>query len=342
MTVWGAAFSAEPQQALARIRWPVPGEVHCFTNGLPRQVLFFEQRPAVSPATPPWEKANVRPLLCQTLTLLLSFSLLAGVGRAQQTRISPRCHPWGRFQPGAWQLVRVATETLDENGQVAGTSVAERQTSLMKVEEDGVTLQVDVCVEVAGKRLGAEPRTVKLGFHGERAGADLKVAEGETGYVVIERQKIPCQILQLESAGPTSKTVTKVYYSAKVAPYVLKRESATTDLNGQTTLSEVSIDVVRLNMPHQVLSECKNAAFVEGVQKHAKGTVITLAFTSTDVPGGIVWHSCKELDKDGRLIRRSTLELLNYGLKSERGRLGLFGRKRPGLLRKPSPRRTLP
>jgi hypothetical protein len=36
------------------------------------------------------------------------------------------------------------------------------------------------------------------------------------------------------------------------------------------------------------------------------------------VPGGIVAHSSKELDADGHLIRRSTLEVVDYGLEPDR------------------------
>jgi hypothetical protein len=54
-----------------------------------------------------------------------------------------------------------------------------------------------------------------------------------------------------------------------------------------------------------------------------------------DVPGGVVSHSSKEVDKNGRLLRRSTLELVDYNIDPDRERSGLFGRKRPN--RRPKP-----
>ena len=70
------------------------------------------------------------------------------------------------------------------------------------------------------------------------------------------------------------------------------------------------------------------------VHKNNKGTVITLAAVLPDVPGGIVRHSSKELDKTGRVVRRSTLELVDYGTNSDDDRSGLF-RKRSS--RRPKP-----
>ena len=50
--------------------------------------------------------------------------------------------------------------------------------------------------------------------------------------------------------------------------------------------------------------------------------------TSTAVPGGIVYQTSKETDAQGRLTRRSVLELVGYGLQSEEERNSFFGRKR--------------
>ena len=64
------------------------------------------------------------------------------------------------------------------------------------------------------------------------------------------------------------------------------------------------------------------------VQKSPKGTVITLAVLCPEIPGGIISHSSKELDANGRLVRRSTQELIDYGSEPEKDRSGIFGRKR--------------
>ena len=62
------------------------------------------------------------------------------------------------------------TETLDEHGQVVSTNSADTTTTLVDIDNDGVTLEIQTCMEVAGKRFQAEPQTVKQGFHGELTG----------------------------------------------------------------------------------------------------------------------------------------------------------------------------
>jgi hypothetical protein len=254
---------------------------------------------------------------------------------AQDGGVTAKHHPWGRFQPGAWKLVRVVTDTLDEQGVVTSTSITETKTTLVKVEDDGVLLEVEVGIEMAGKQFDAQPQCVKQGFQGEMAGGELKVGVSTAAELDIEGRTLPCRVQQVESVGPNSKTVTKLYCSNTMAPYLLKRESTTTDLQGANVLSEMALEVIALNMPHRVLAETMNAACVKTVQKHPKGTIATLAWTVPGVPGEVVGHASKETDKNGRVVRRSTLELVSYGLQAEEERIGLFGRKRSSRLRKP-------
>ncbi len=112
---------------------------------------------------------------CRVLTLALGLAAVCASGMAQETGITARLHPWGRFDPGAWKLVRVVTETLDEHGQVVSTNSADTKTTLVDIDDDGVTLEIQTCMEVAGKRFQAEPQTVKQGFHGELVGPNLKL-----------------------------------------------------------------------------------------------------------------------------------------------------------------------
>jgi len=246
---------------------------------------------------------------------------------AHENCLSAKLHPWGLFNPGAWKTVRVVTETLNEQGQVVSTSTTDTKTILVDLDNDGVTLEIQACIEVAGKRFRAEPQTVKQGFHGELVGPNLQVKGPIDAELSIEGQKIPCKSQQLESVVSNGKTVTKIYYSTTVAPYILKRESVTTDLEGKKELSQTTVEVTALNMPVEVLSEMKNVSQVKTVHNSPNGTVTTWADVLPEVPGGVVGNSSKETDKTGRLVRRSTLKLVDYGEDPEKGRI--FGRKHP-------------
>ncbi len=49
--------------------------------------------------------------------------------------------------------MRILTETFDEEGNVTSSSVTDNVTTLEKVEAEGVTLKVEVTVEVAGQTI---------------------------------------------------------------------------------------------------------------------------------------------------------------------------------------------
>lgn len=260
--------------------------------------------------------------------LLWTLAPSAGVAQGQDAGVSARHNSWARFQSGAWKLVRVTTETLDDAGHATATSITETRTSLTKVESDCVVLEVEVGVEIAGKQFDGLPQCVKQGFHGELAGVETKFHPSTEAEVTIEDRKIPCRSQQIEISGSSSRTAMKLCYSDSVAPYILRRESKTTDA-ANNVVSDTLSEVVALDMPQRVLSEIKSTACIKTVQKNAKGTVTTIAMSSPDVPGGVVYQTTKELDTAGQLVRRSTLELLGYGTRPEKERVGLFGRKRP-------------
>jgi len=280
----------------------------------------------------------VRSLVLYSLVFSLLTALDPAWSAAQQGGITRKHHPWGRFEPGAWKLVRVETETFDENGTMS--SATETRTILEDVDEDGVTLLIEVSVKVGGKRFDAQPQRVKQGFHGELANHDVKVTDLGAGRVTVQGRNLPCKIQQLEYTGPGGKTTSKIYYSDSVEPFILKRETIKTDPQSKTPLSETTVDVVAMDVPRKVLTRIRNTVHVKAVHTNANGTTTRLAVTSGDVPGGVICHTSKEVDNSGRLIRRSSLELIDHGLDVDRDRTGLFQRWRPGRLR--PPRRLLP
>jgi hypothetical protein len=268
----------------------------------------------------------------------LLWAAFSGLAMAQDAGISPQHHPWARFQPGAWKLVRVVTETLDEKGAVASTSTTDTRTILVSVDKDGVTLEVQSTIEVAGKRFEAEPQVLRQGLYGESCTQELRIKPATNGQVVIDGQKISCRVQQLECAGAANSTITNVYYSDTVAPYMLRREATTTDPQGKSLLSETTVEIAALDMPGRVLGEIKSTALVKTIDKHPKGAVTTWAVTSPEVPGGVISHMSKETDASGRLVRRSTLELVSCGKECDEDTLRVFGRKRRNRVREvPSP-----
>jgi hypothetical protein len=249
------------------------------------------------------------------IALLLSVAGSAVSLPAKQLEgVSREHHPWGQFKIGSWKRVRTLTETLDEKGAVASTSTTETTTKLVDVDPEGYTLRIDVVVEVAGKRFTAQPQIVRRGFHGEAEGQNVSFKRTGAAGLTINGVKIPCEVQQITVDHENGKRITVVHYSERHAPFVLRRETTTLDNAGKPTDVQSQVDVVAFDMPHKVLAEVKPTSHVRIMHQQGKASTLTLEVHCTDVPGGVVSHTSKESDESGRVIRRSTLELLDYGI----------------------------
>ena len=98
-------------------------------------------------------EATLRPTVLCNLAFWLVLSTSAGGLHAAITR---QMHPWGRFEPGAWKVVRVDTVTYDASGSMR--SVYEAKTTLSDVSDMDVTLEVERHLDVAGKEFDPPPR----------------------------------------------------------------------------------------------------------------------------------------------------------------------------------------
>jgi len=263
--------------------------------------------------------------------VLLLAAMCPDNGLGQPIGLARKHHPWGTYQPGAWKMVRTVTETFEPTGRMS--SVTDTKTSLQQVAEDGVTLQVQVSFEVGGKRFEAPPETVTQGFDNELAGPGAVFQELGRGEVTVQGRNYDCQLQQWERADVTGKTTVKVFYCDAIEPYVLRRETVKSDPQGKVR-SETVYEVVALDVPFNVLGEILNTAHVKTVHKDAEGTTTTVARISMDVPGGVICHTLKEVNNEGNLIRRASLELIDYGLKPVKERPRLFPFRRPGRTRK--------
>ncbi len=258
----------------------------------------------------------MRCFLKSVSVLLLTISLVPGPASARAAEATRKHHPWATFSPGAWRQVRVYTKVFDKDGKVVDTGVTEKTTTLEKVDDHGVTLQVEESVWGAGKWLDGQPATVKQGIYGESEGQKATIKDLEPEMLVIEGRKIPCGIRQVEVADANNKRlqVSKLYFNDDVAPFVLKRETTIKDLGEKAVLSESKTSVNALRMPCLGPDELFTAAHLRATTKHARGMTVTLAYTSAEVPGGIVRQCTKKVDKENRLVEQCVLELTDYGL----------------------------
>lgn len=245
---------------------------------------------------------------------------------AQETGLTRQYHPWGQFQPGAWSLVRVTTESFESSEML--TSVTETSTTLKSVDDISVTLNVKVAVLVGGKRLDTDPQLLRQGFHGDIVASEPLIKDLGREELVIENRRIDCRVMELEFPRPSGRKVNKVWFSDAVDPYILKRVTTVYGDDLKTPISKTNVEVVALEAPCRVFRSFRTAARVKSVHEDASGTTTTWASTSSLVPGGVICCSSQQVDKEGRLVLRSNLQLLDYGLQPSQGRSGLFWRWR--------------
>ena len=235
---------------------------------------------------------------------------------------------WGRFKPGAWQHVRVIVETLDPKGIITNTTSSDRITTLVTVAPQSVTLELDITAEVAGKRLDAPLQLVTQGCHGEPSGQTTEVRDLEPTSSTIEGRKITCRVREFQIADKDQKRRVLVYYNRDVAPVVLRRQCEARSQDGARQTVQSELEVVSLNTPYKVLKQMMPASVIRTVQKTDSTSITTQAVLVSDVPGGIVSSTSQELDAEGKLVRRTTLELVGWGAQSDLSDPPSAGRRR--------------
>jgi hypothetical protein len=221
-------------------------------------------------------------------------------------------HPWGRFRPGSWKKISLITETFDGDGKVINTSIARTRTTLSGVNDDGVTLKVEATVDLAGKQVQSEPQVLLQGWHGDAPERETVVEDLGADAVTISGKRIACRIEQAESLTPGGRIVTKTWLSDRVSPYMLRRESTTYDRDSGEVVCQTQVEVVALSRAIRLLRRHRQAAEMRIVYTHPAGVTRTRLWSSLEVPGGVVAQESEEFDGEGRLARRSKLQLVGY------------------------------
>ncbi len=237
----------------------------------------------------------------------------ATAAAAQEAAFPRDHHPWGSFPVGAWKRVLTTSETLDDKGQVANTTRTETRTILTAVDDSAYTLRSEIIIDVAGRRLAVNPQVAKHGYYGEPAGRPVSIKQLGEAPVTIDGRAIPCEVRQVAVETEGGKLTSTLHYTSLVAPFVLRRESSLEGVPEEKRTTSL-VEVIALDLPQRVRGEIKPAMYVKTTQKLPQGTKVTLEVHCDDVPGGVVAHWASETDHAGQVVRRSTLELVDYGL----------------------------
>jgi hypothetical protein len=218
---------------------------------------------------------------------------------------------WSRFGKGSWKKIRVTSETLDASGNVISRNVTDNQITLVDRSQRWIKLQITTTVNVAGKNFETPPTEVVQGELGETNGERARVQELPNDQVVFDGVKYDCQRRRVEFVGASTKRVVESVSHENFALAPLKRVETLLDAKNET-ISTTKSEVVAVNLPQQVLHETRPVTYVQTLHRNHKVAATTLSVFCADVPGQVVSASTKELDAQGRVVRRNTLELVEF------------------------------
>jgi hypothetical protein len=255
-------------------------------------------------------------------TLLIVWTLLACVftacgtaGADELDDLLWQAHPWARFGKGAWRHVRIVTENYDAEGKLTDGSLTDNKTTVTDVTPERVTLQVEVTVEVSGQKFPSQPQIIAQGYAGETLGkiAPAKTLEPQT--LTIDGREIRCEARQLDISGGVTNERTQIVFAAGHHPAILRRQSTLRETGDGKELQEITSQVMSLNMIRHLVGQEKpqSVYLVRTSQKNDRGTTITWSWHAPDVPGEVVDECSHKTDAEGRVVRRTTMELVGYG-----------------------------
>lgn len=226
-----------------------------------------------------------------------------------------QAHPWARFGAGAWRHVRIVTENYDAEGNPADGSVTDNKTTVTEVTPERVTLRVEVTVEVAGQKFPSQPQIIVQGYAGETLGKIAPARPLEPQTIAIDGREIRCEARQLEISGGVTNEQTQIVFAAGHVPAILRRQSTLREAGDQKELQQITSQVMSLNMIRHLTNSDKpqSVYLVRATQNNDRGTTITWSWHAPNVPGEVVDECSHKTDADGRVVRRTTLELVDYG-----------------------------
>lgn len=247
---------------------------------------------------------------------------------AETLGILQQAHVWGRFGKGSWRQVRIVTEIFDPDGNSTNSSTTDNTTTLEEITPERVALKVEVTVEVAGQKFPSQPQIVRQGYAGEGVGQTVSIKPLPGTTMQIGDRQIACEAEQIEILGGQTKEVSLISYSPRLTPCILRRKIIVSDAASGKTTHEALSEVIKLDERYPLFGQFKSAYRVQLVQKNDRGTTTTLSVHVPEIPGEIVQQSSEKVDSQGRLERRSKMELVGYGINTDDSRDSGGRRKR--------------
>lgn len=250
---------------------------------------------------------------CALAIAALASALPCASAEADAAGFGRRFHVWGRFRPGSWVVVQQGIETLGDGGRVVAKQSCETRMTLASSNDTALTLQVQASLDVGGKKLDSAPQELRQGVHGE-ATEVAQSTELDPEDLRIDGQVYRCEVHRAESEVDGRRTVTKSWIAPQTTPLVLRRLTTTTDAASGRLIGETIHEVLSITK-QRVMARSRQVAELRIVQRHPRGQTTSYAVSCPEIPGGLVSQTSEEFDTQGKLLRRTKMELVDFETK---------------------------
>ncbi|MBN1853059.1 MAG: hypothetical protein JW829_10060 [Pirellulales bacterium] len=223
-------------------------------------------------------------------------------------------HPWTRFHPGAWRATQLTTETLDPDGRITCRATTLGYTTLQAIKEDRYSLHEETMVDSRGRQVNGPPQVTWHNIYVDDT-SDAQTEElSEPKIIDLNGRSVTCRVFQVRLTGRSQPKVAQILYDQEDFPYILQRESHIVQDDPKSEPAWQSVtEVIAVDMPYPFQNEVFQTSHLRTVITTNKVRIVRMAIVCETVPGGLVAEWSKELDRDGKVLRRGYLELSDYG-----------------------------
>jgi hypothetical protein len=234
--------------------------------------------------------------------------------------VAPEHHPWAHFPIGSWKKVRITEEAYDETEKLVSESVTIRLERLQGIGPQHFSLTQEVTISVGGRQVEAPPQTVTLGLVTEEPGKFESLTSMSPEAVTLEGRQVDAEVFEVATSGDVHSVTTRLWYSADEPPHILRSITQAISTASQESVWLRTRKVLARNLPfvlggrHGGKGETQVAAtFVEEDHTTSKAVRHSILVYADEIPGGIAARWTKEVNNEGRLVRREMETLLDWG-----------------------------
>ncbi len=237
-------------------------------------------------------------------------------------------HLWGRFPTGSYRVQRTITETFNPDGSLLGKSVTTKHEVLKAVADDAYVLDVKAAVDLDGKQVAGDWKTRALKLATDNPGRVVESADLGTESVEINGEPLACRLWEFRYAEENETVLQQTHFNADRFPYAMRirRASFSGEEEGEpeeTLLMEITAMPAPSLLRGRIVSGCRT----RWTRRSSKGRSIRSVFLCESVPGGAVEATSTDIDTEGRRVRHSVTELVDYGIGQPDGSGSADGQK---------------